>query len=306
MNARLNELMASWAMEPGADIQAQIPALLESLQAVGLLRASACAVLLGEQYHLGGEEDTRRMAHALDLTAADRVLDLACYVGGPARQLARDYGCRVTGVDISEDCIAIAEKLTQLCGMAGDKSPTLHSNGDGALLPNVQVICCSADAVPLPDESFTVAWSQCSFPSDLSWLPEIRRLLAPGGRLGFTGVIRRSELADPSRYSLDELRDRVAAFGFRVISAEDISEMDLEHGWYPAKRKLQENEKHYSRLMGEAWVRQAYAELDSDIGSWRSGREANTRVVAVKPDPAGARSGNPLWEPRPRGDQGAD
>ena len=33
-----------------------------------------------------------------------------------------------------------------------------------------------------PDGSFTVAWSQGSFPTeDLRWFPEIRRLLAPAG-----------------------------------------------------------------------------------------------------------------------------
>ncbi len=110
-------------------------------QSAGLLRASTSAVLLGEQYHLGRAEDTRRRAEGLNLTAADRVLDLACYVGGPARQLARDYGCQVTGVDISADCIAIAEKLTRLCG----------------LTDRVQFIRCFANSVPLPSDSFTVA-----------------------------------------------------------------------------------------------------------------------------------------------------
>lgn len=151
MNAGPKKTVESWHLDPSSDASAQIPAMLESLQAAGLLHASKSAVLLGEQYHLGGVEDTRRMAEALEITAADRVLDLACYVGGPARQLARDYGCEVVGVDISEDCIAIAEKLTELCGL-NDK---------------VQFICCSADCVSLPDESFTVAWSQGSFPSDL-------------------------------------------------------------------------------------------------------------------------------------------
>ena len=58
--------------------------------------------------------------------------------------------------------------------------------------------------------------------------------------------------------------------------------MNLEYGWYPAKRKLSENDAHYCSLMGEAWVRQAYTELDASIKSWRRGREGNGRVVAVK------------------------
>jgi len=266
MNSKLSAVMDGWRFDPGTDKRMQIAALLESLQAAGLLRATTNAVLLGEQYHLGGVEDTQRMAEALGITAADRVLDLACYVGGPARQLAREYGCQVVGVDISEDHIAIADKLTELCGMSD----------------RVQSICCSADAVPMPEESFIVAWSQGSFPSDLSWLTEIRRLLAPGGRVGFTGLIRRSDLSDRSLHSLDEIRAMIGELGFRVISAEDISNMDLELGWYRSKQKLREKEAHYRCLMGEAWVRKAYAELDADTESWRSGREGNGRVLAVK------------------------
>jgi len=258
--------MQSWHLEPGSDSGVQIAAMLESLQAAGLLRASACAVLLGEQYHLGGAEDTRGMAELVGISAADRVVDLACYVGGPTRQLARKYGCQVVGVDISEDCIAIAEKLTELCGLTN----------------KARFICCGAEAVPMADGSFTVAWSQCSFPSDLSWLTEMHRLLVPGGRIAFTGLIRRSELSDVSLHSLDELRARVSEFGFRVISAEDISEMDLEYGWYPAEQKLRENDAHYRWLMGEAWVRQACAELETDIESWRSGREGKGRITAAK------------------------
>ncbi len=61
-----------------------------------------------------------------------------------------------------------------------------------------------------------------------------------------------------------------------------MTESDLELGWYPAKRKLQENEDHYAALMGEAWLRRAYGDLDSDTELWQSGREGNGRLVAVK------------------------
>jgi len=266
VNDELLRALDSWRLTDDADPQTQIATLLEQLLAAGLMRASACAVLFGEQYHLGGAEDTRRMAEALGLTGEDRVLDLACYVGGPARQLAREYGCRVVGVDFSEEHGAIADRLTQLCKLAD----------------RVRFVCCDAESVPEPDGAFTVAWSQGSFPADLSWLTEIHRLLVPGGRVAFTGLIRRGEPSDSSRYSLDEVRERVTAFGFRVLSAEDVSDTDLEYGWYPAKQKLKGNEEHYYHLMGEAWVRQAYADLDIDIESWRSGREGNGRVVAVK------------------------
>ncbi|UCC67125.1 MAG: methyltransferase domain-containing protein [Armatimonadota bacterium] len=266
MRSDLQTTIANWRPDSDGDVGQQIDALLEQLLAAGLLRASACAVLLGEQYHLGGVEDTRRMAELVGVNGADRVVDLACYIGGPARHLAREYGCQVVGVDIFEDCIAIAEKLTELCG----------------LTDRVRFICATADAVPEPDGSFTVAWSQGSFPSDLSWLTEMHRLLVPGGRIAFTGVIRRSESSDPSHCSLHEVQRRVTEAGFRVISAEDISDWELEHGWLPIRRKLEENEAHYRNLLGDEWVKKVYQSIDEDVAAWREGRLGSGRVVAVK------------------------
>jgi SAM-dependent methyltransferase len=262
-------MIDTWHVDPAGQPAQQMEALLEPLFARRWLpdgHESVNAMLMGEQYHLGGAEDTRRMAELLEICAADRVVDLACYIGGPARQLARDYGCEVVGVDISPVHIAIAQRLTEVTGLS-DKAT---------------FVCASADTVPLPDGSFTVAWSQCPFPADLGWLREIHRLLAPGGRVAFTGLIRRSDLSDPSLLSLDELRARVSDFGFRVISAEDISEMDLEHGWLPARNKLQKHEQHYRDLIGDERVEKAYRSMDEDIAAWREGRTGNGRVVGAK------------------------
>ena len=160
----------------------------------------------------------------------------------------------------------IEEKLTELAG----------------LQERVTFMCESADVVPLPDESFTVAWSQCSFPHDLSWLKEMDRLLKPGGRLAFTGLIRQAACDDPAVLSLGEISQRVEAMGYRVLSAEDISDMDLEHGWLPALAKLRANEAHYRELMGSDWVHKARASIETDIAAWREARMGNGRVVAVK------------------------
>jgi SAM-dependent methyltransferase len=262
-------LISRWHLDPGGDAERQINALLDPLYAKRWLpdgHESIDAILMGEQYHLGGAEDTRRMAQALDITASDRVVDLACYIGGPARQLAREYGCAVVGVDISPVHIAVAERLTELTGLAD----------------RVRFVCASADAVPEPDGSFTVAWSQCSFPEDLSWVREMDRLLAPGGRLAFTGLIKREWTRESELLSLAEMVGRVEAMGYRVMSAEDISGMDLEYGWLPARRKLEENEARYVGLMGEEWVDKAYASIDADMEAWREARMGNGRVVGVK------------------------
>jgi SAM-dependent methyltransferase len=264
--SELQALIRGWRIDAEDDVGPQIESMLESLFGAGLLRASANSVLLGEQYHLGGEEDTRRMAEMAAVGASDRVVDLACYVGGPARQLAREFGCRVLGVDMLSVHIAVAQRLTDLCGLGGQ----------------VEFVCADAESVPERDGSFTVAWSQGSVPRDLGWLAEMDRLLAAGGRLAFTGLIRRAGSSDQALMSLEEMADRVSGLGYRVVCAEDISEMDLAYGWLPEVRKLQDNEGHYRRLLGDDWVSRAQEEMQRDIQQWESGEMGNGRIVAIK------------------------
>jgi hypothetical protein len=67
-----------------------------------------------------------------------------------------------------------------------------------------------------------------------------------------------------------------------VLCAEDISDMDLEHGWLPALEKLNRDERHYIDLLGAEWVGEARASIERDVVDWREGRVGNGRVVAAK------------------------
>jgi SAM-dependent methyltransferase len=266
---RLRSVAAKWRLDPDGEAAEQIEALLAPLFAKGWLpdaHESTNAILLGEQYHLGGEEDTRRMAEMLKLGAEDRVVDFACYIGGPARQLAREYGCEVVGVDLSPVHVGVAERLTELTG----------------LQEQVSFVCASADHVSLKRDSFTVAWSQCTMPSDLSWLMEMDRVLAPGGRLGFTGLIRREKTEQEDLLSLEEIAGRVEAFGYQVVCAEDISSLDLRHGWMPMLERLWRREDEYIKLLGREWVMKARESIETDIADWTARRMGNGRVVGVK------------------------
>ena len=47
-------------------------------------------------------DEYRRFFRMLQMFPGERALDVGCGSGGPALFLARETGCRVTGVDISE------------------------------------------------------------------------------------------------------------------------------------------------------------------------------------------------------------
>ena len=52
-------------------------------------------------FHPGGEELTRKTLAAMHLPANSRIADLGCGTGTTAILLAKDYGLRVSAIDIS-------------------------------------------------------------------------------------------------------------------------------------------------------------------------------------------------------------
>ena len=50
----------------------------------------------------------------MDLRPGMRLLDVGSGVGGPARYIAAEFGCKVTGIDLTEEFVQVANRLTQL------------------------------------------------------------------------------------------------------------------------------------------------------------------------------------------------
>jgi ubiquinone/menaquinone biosynthesis C-methylase UbiE len=103
------------------------------------------------------------------LRPGERVLDVACGTGVVARLAAAHVGATgtVAGIDINPGMLAVARSAVPP-GMA------------------IEWYEASAEALPLPDESFDVVLCQMGlqfFPDRLAALREMRRVLAPGGRL---------------------------------------------------------------------------------------------------------------------------
>ncbi len=71
-----------------------------------------------DQFHTRGLAATAELAKLAGITADVSVLDVGSGVGGPARFLAATYGCRVTGVDLSEPFVDAARYLTERTGQS--------------------------------------------------------------------------------------------------------------------------------------------------------------------------------------------
>ena len=60
--------------------------------------------------HLGGKEATEDLLEMCKLASGSRVLNVGCGTGYTACEIAREYGSRVTGIDISETMISKAKQ----------------------------------------------------------------------------------------------------------------------------------------------------------------------------------------------------
>ncbi|HYS47605.1 MAG TPA: methyltransferase domain-containing protein, partial [Xanthobacteraceae bacterium] len=119
-----------------------------------------------DEFHSGQRNATVRLAQLAGVTGSERVLDVGCGIGGPSRYLASTFGCQVTGLDLTQEFVALAAMLAQRTRLA-DKVTYRQGN---------------ALAMPFPDASFDLVWSQNAAMNiaDRDRLyGEMRRVLAP-------------------------------------------------------------------------------------------------------------------------------
>jgi ubiquinone/menaquinone biosynthesis C-methylase UbiE len=114
----------------------------------------------------------RFFGEKLGLTPESHLLDLCSGIGGPARFFAKTYGCKVTGIDLSDFNHQTAQERTRDAGLDHLVS-FRHGN---------------AFELPFPEETFThvfgcEAW--CYFPDKVRLYKAAYRALKPGGVIAF-------------------------------------------------------------------------------------------------------------------------
>jgi len=123
-----------------------------------------------DEFHIRGDVATRELIDLSGFTPDMHILEVGCGIGGAARRLARETGCRVTGIDLSIEYIETARRLTQLLNMPEE----------------ITFLAGSALALPFADDTFDGAWSiqmNMNVADKQTWLKELFRVLKPGARL---------------------------------------------------------------------------------------------------------------------------
>jgi SAM-dependent methyltransferase len=122
-----------------------------------------------DEFHIRGDVATKELIKLSSFTPGMHILDVGCGVGGSTRRLSHETGCRVTGIDLSDEYIDVATRLTQLLNMQ----------------ERVNFQAASALELPFDDNTFDGAWSiqmNMNVEDKLGWLSEVHRVLKPGGR----------------------------------------------------------------------------------------------------------------------------
>lgn len=205
--------------------------ILSKLQSFGMDTDNLTQEMLAEVDHIhgGGYLNTTEHAGLVKLEPEMTVLDIGCGIGGPARYFANAFGCRVTGIDLTEEYVNVAAMLTERCGL-GDR---------------VEFKCANALDLPFDDASFDVVFClnvTMNIEDRTGFYAEVQRVLKPGGQFAL------SELGqgpggdphyplpwarDPSYSFLvtpAELRSGLEAAGFRIAHWIDEAERRKQAG----------------------------------------------------------------------------
>lgn len=142
-----------------------------------------------DQFHIGGLQATNDMLALADFSTQDKILDIGCGIGGPARNIANNSDTQVIGLDLSFDYCHAAEIISGQLNMS-EKTGFVQAN---------------AVHLPFADNSFNGIWTQhvtMNIEDKSRLFCEFSRILKPAGKLVMYEVTANDDSVESIHYPL--------------------------------------------------------------------------------------------------------
>ncbi len=236
----------------------------------------------GEDIHIGlyqsetepifdaSRRTVERMCSKLgNLNSEAKVLDIGAGYGGSARYLAKNYGCRVTALNLSE---VENERDRQM-------------NREQGLDHLIDVVDGNFEELPSPDDSFDIVWSQDAIlhsGSREKVIAEVARVLKKGGEFIFTDPMMSDDCPEGvlqpilDRIHLETLgcpsfyRETSKKYGMEEVEFEEHTPQLANH----YARVLKETEDRESEIL-DAVSGDYIARMKTGLQHWVNGGRNN-------------------------------
>jgi len=207
--------------------------IAQRLQAVGkdvgnLITTDLSTV---DEFHIRGRKATLELGRQMNLSEDSEVLDIGSGLGGPARTLAEEYRCHVTGIDLTQAFCDAAEQLSKWVNLDGR---VMFQEGD-------------ATDLPFEDNQFDAAMTihvAMNIPAKNKMYTEAKRVIKSGGIFAVYDVLKGGGgdvlfpvpwAREPSISHLvahDEMEALLTQAGLEILQINDSTEES--HGWFAA------------------------------------------------------------------------
>ena len=180
-----------------------------------------------DEFHTAGRQGTVDFAEQIATKPGMHLLDIGCGIGGPSRYFAVERGCRVTGIDLTDDYVRTAAALARRVGLDS----------------KVDYRQASALSLPFDAGTFDGAYMMhvgMNIEDKPKLFREVRRVLKKGGWFAIFDVMRAGDgaLAFPLHWAASaetsfvvspaEYRRGLEAAGFTVVKERNRADFARE------------------------------------------------------------------------------
>ncbi|MEM7019301.1 MAG: methyltransferase domain-containing protein, partial [Pseudomonadota bacterium] len=180
-----------------------------------------------DEFHIGGRPASIHLCDQLKLAENHHVLDVGCGIGGPARFVASEYQCHVTGVDLTQEYVETGNTLNEWVGLQTQVS--LHQ-GSALSMP---FDACNFEAGYMMHVGMNIEDKQALY-------AEISRVMKPGSTFAIYDIMRFGDeaLTYPVPWSSvaetsfvtnpDTYKQALESAGFEIVAETNRRDFALE------------------------------------------------------------------------------